>query len=156
MYATCLPTTGKQVVFAEAHEPDVLDQDHLIVFLREQLVEVNARILLQALEDLGVHPGDALGRLTQSLAIGIFTDRQQDLANRPRIRSRSITLSFAAKSIPLDACLSGSDALEFPLLGTRDRERQVGRVNVSRSQFGSSENERFIVGSCWWKINRPL
>ena len=39
-------------------------------------------ILVQAPEDLGVHPGDAVGRLSQPLAVGILADGDQDLADR--------------------------------------------------------------------------
>ena len=85
-----MPDHRQQVVLAKADEPDVFDQHHLVVFLREQLFEMAAGILMQALEDLGIHPGDAVGRLAQPLAVGVFAHGQQDLSDRPANRSRSI------------------------------------------------------------------
>ena len=40
---------------------------------------MDARVLVQALEDLGVHPRHPVRRLPQALAIGVLSHRQQDL-----------------------------------------------------------------------------
>src|SRR5207253_1543692 len=55
---------------------------HLIVLLGEQLLKMHPRVLVQSLEDLGIHPRDAVGGLPQSLAIGVFAHGAQDLADR--------------------------------------------------------------------------
>ena len=74
-----LPDDRQQMMLAKADEANVLDQDHLVIFLREQLSEMATRVLMQALEDLGIHPGHAVGRFAQALPIGVFADGEQDL-----------------------------------------------------------------------------
>ena len=48
---------------------------------REPLDEVDAGVLVEAAEDLGVHPGDAVGGLQEALAVRVLADGQQDLAD---------------------------------------------------------------------------
>ena len=72
----------QQVVFAHRMEVDVLHDHHRIVFLGEEFLQVLRRVLVQALEQLGVHPGDALGRLDQPFAIRVFADRAQNFPHR--------------------------------------------------------------------------
>ncbi len=64
-------------------EADVLDQDQLVVLLGEQLPEVDAGVLVEPLEDLGVHPGDAVGRLQEPFAVGVLAHGDEDLADGP-------------------------------------------------------------------------
>jgi hypothetical protein len=40
-----------------------------------------SRILIQAGEELGVHPGDSLRGVLQSFAVGVFTNRVDDRGN---------------------------------------------------------------------------
>src|SRR5438128_2082997 len=70
------------MVFADRLKADVLDKDHLIVFLREGLAEQLARIPVQAGEDLGIHARDARRRLAQPLTLRVFADSQENLAYR--------------------------------------------------------------------------
>ena len=44
--------------------------------------EVLGRVLVEPDEDLGVHAGDALGRVEQAVAVGVLADRLEDLAHR--------------------------------------------------------------------------
>ncbi len=70
------------MVFAEAFEPDVLDEKHLVVLLGEPLLQVNPGVLMKALEDLGIHACDAVGSVTQAFTVGIFADGFEDLTDR--------------------------------------------------------------------------
>jgi hypothetical protein len=69
-------------VFAKALEADIANDDHLIVFLGENLSQMGSRIFVKSLEDLSVHPRDPIRRFEEAFAIGIFADRDQDLADR--------------------------------------------------------------------------
>jgi hypothetical protein len=62
-------------------ELDIADEDHLIVFLGEGLPEQFARLGVQTGKKLGVHARDAGRRLLQPLAVRIFADGQQKLAD---------------------------------------------------------------------------
>ena len=64
-----LPVNGSRWCSQTAAKLDVLDQDHLVVLLGERLLQVLARVGVQAGEHLGVHAGDAgrrLGRPSRS------------------------------------------------------------------------------------------
>ena len=76
-------------MLAEALEPDVLVQDHLVILFGKGLLEVDSRVEVQTPEYLGVHPGDAIGGIGKSLPVGILAHREQNLAPARRIRSRS-------------------------------------------------------------------
>ena len=74
-----LAVEGEQVVLAHAVEGDVAQDDHLIVRNLEAHLEVVGGVLVEALEYLGVHLGDAPGRLDQALAGGVVPDRLEHL-----------------------------------------------------------------------------
>src|SRR5262249_54372874 len=80
----------EEVVLTEALEADVLHEDHLVILLGEVLLEVDPRVEVKPLEDLGVHPGHAVGRLAQALSIRVLSDCQQDPTPR-RADSTKIT-----------------------------------------------------------------
>ena len=70
-------------MLAKANKPNILDQNHLVVFLREQLLEMNARVLFQALKHLGIHAGHAVRGLAQPIPIRVFSDSKEDLPDGP-------------------------------------------------------------------------
>src|SRR5207237_5093274 len=74
------PVERNEVVLADRVERDVADEDHLVVVGFERDDEVARRILREPREDFGVHLGDARGRTHQTVAVGVFPDREQDLA----------------------------------------------------------------------------
>src|SRR2546423_7219852 len=75
------PMECREVVFAVAEERDVAYQHHLVVVRLEGHHEVPARIFVQPAEDLRVHLGDAPRGALQAVAVGVFTDRDEDLAH---------------------------------------------------------------------------
>ena len=68
-------------MLAHAVEADVADQHHLVVLLGEEFAEVDARVVVQAGEQLGVHAGDAGRRFAQTFAIGVFADGGENFAD---------------------------------------------------------------------------
>ena len=52
------------------------------VVLVEGLVEHGVGVGVQPGEDLGVRPGDPGGRLAQAVTVGVFPDREEQLADR--------------------------------------------------------------------------
>ncbi len=71
----------QQMVFAHTVERDIPDKDQFVVLLCEDAFQVPSGIEVQAHKEFGVHPGDTGRCFEQSLAIRIFTDGGQDLAN---------------------------------------------------------------------------
>ena len=69
------------MVLAEGGEADVLDEDHFVVLLGEGLAQDFAGVAAEAGREVGVHAGDAGRRLLQALAVGVFADGQEDLAD---------------------------------------------------------------------------
>ena len=74
-----LAVEGEQVVLAHAVEGDVAQDDHLIVRNLEAHLEKRGRVLVEPLEDLGVHLGDAPGRIDEPFAGRVFPDRLEHL-----------------------------------------------------------------------------
>src|SRR5262245_30922499 len=68
------------MMFAQARHGDVAHHHHLVVIGLERDGEVLGRIGAQPGKDLVVHLGDAQRRALQTVAIGILTDRLEDLA----------------------------------------------------------------------------
>src|SRR5690242_10026491 len=71
-----------QMVLARRVEGDVADHHHLVVTGLERDGEVLCRVLAEPDEDLLVHARHATGRGPQTVAVGILTDRHQDLPHR--------------------------------------------------------------------------
>ena len=69
------------MMFAQRVELDVAQQHDLIIALAKHRLEMPPRIILQSGHQLGVSASDAIGRLEQSLAVGILADRQEDVAH---------------------------------------------------------------------------
>ena len=65
-------------MLAHGVELDVPQDHHLVVPLGEADVQVLARVLEHAAEQLGVHLGHALGRAAQALAVGVLPDGLED------------------------------------------------------------------------------
>ena len=82
---------GHQVVLAHAVEADVADQYDLVVFLRKELLQVDAGIVVQAAEQLGIHPCHTARRLSQPLAIRVFAHGGQQLPYGP-LQPRQVDL----------------------------------------------------------------
>ncbi len=76
-----LADEGKQVMLAARREFDVLDDHHVVVDLRERLLEMPRRIRVQSGKHFRIHPGYPVGRIEQSFAVGVFTDRNQDFTD---------------------------------------------------------------------------
>src|SRR5579871_1022949 len=72
----------KQMVFAHACETNVFFQHHLVVLLRELLLQMLTRIAMHAGEEFRVHAGHTIWGFDKPFAVGIFSDRQQDFADR--------------------------------------------------------------------------
>ena len=83
----------REVVLTRAEERDVADHHHLVVVRLERDGEVLARVLVQTGEDLLVHRRDARGRAQETVALGVLTDRLEDLAHGtldPRLVDRRL------------------------------------------------------------------
>jgi hypothetical protein len=76
-----LPDKGEKMMLAEALEPNILVEDHLVIFDGECLRQVDPGILVQPLEDFGIHPSHAVRGFDQSFPIGILADGQENLAD---------------------------------------------------------------------------
>ena len=76
-----LPVEGDQVVLAEADEPDVAHQHHLVVALIEDRREDFGRVLVQPGERLLVAARHPPRGVTQALAVGVLPDRDQQLTD---------------------------------------------------------------------------
>ena len=74
----------QQMVLAHALEADVLDEHHFVIFFGKRFPQDDGRIFAQPGEHLLIHACNALGRFTQTFAIGIFADGQENLAHRRR------------------------------------------------------------------------
>jgi hypothetical protein len=68
-------------MLAEGVELDVAEEDDLIVSFVEDRLEMPLRIILEAGHEFAIGAGDAVGRLQQSLAVGVFADGEEDLAH---------------------------------------------------------------------------
>ena len=73
------PDEGDQVMLAQRVHRNVAHHDHLVVVGLEHGGEVLRWLLMKSGTDLRIHPSDPVGGLEQSVAIGILTDRKQDL-----------------------------------------------------------------------------
>jgi hypothetical protein len=106
---------GEQVMLAHAAKADVADQDDFVVFLGEELLRMNARVLLQATKHLGIHPGHARRGLDQPFAIRVFANRCQNLANGP-LDSRKIYSSVQSclRAIPAAATFVADGHRDIP------------------------------------------
>ena len=71
----------QHVVLAHALEADIADQDHFVVALGEKLLQMPAGIKVQAREELGIHAGHPGRCFLKPLAIGIFANGHQNLAD---------------------------------------------------------------------------
>ena len=69
------------MVLAERGEADVTDQHHLVVTLVEDRRQDVAGTLLESFEGFTVGPGDARGGVAKALALGIFPDGDEKLAD---------------------------------------------------------------------------
>ena len=75
------PVERDQVVFADAVERDVAHQHHLVVVGLERDDEMTGGIVGETGADLGVHLRDARRRAHEAVAVGVFADRDEDLAH---------------------------------------------------------------------------
>ncbi len=148
----------QEVMLAEADEPNVFHEQDLIILLCEQCFKMPARITVQPVEDLGIHARDAIRSLLEPLALRVFTHRQQDFADRAansiQIHRVLFPRQFNSPQLALlkpVAVEAGADASLDP-----GRRSSVTSFTVSQSQFGTSENRRFIVGGHRAKINQSL
>ena len=66
-------------MLAQRVHRDVAHHDHLVVVGFEHGGEVLRRLLMEPGTDLRIHAGHPVGGVEQSVAIGILTDREQDL-----------------------------------------------------------------------------
>jgi hypothetical protein len=71
----------EEMMLAEGLEFDVAEEDDLVVTFMEDGAEMEPGILIEAGEEFGIRPGDAVGGLEESLAVGVFTDGQKNLAD---------------------------------------------------------------------------
>src|ERR671910_120702 len=76
------PDEGDEMMFTDARGRDVADHDHLVVAGLEGGGQVRVGLFVQARADLGVHAGDPLRGVAQSLTVGLLAHRLQDLAHR--------------------------------------------------------------------------
>ena len=72
---------GQEVMLADRVKSDVLENDHLVVAFLKTGCQLISRVLVQAGEELGVHPGDSLGGVLQSFAVDVFANRANDRGN---------------------------------------------------------------------------
>ena len=72
----------EEMVLAVRVQRDVAHHDHLVVIGFEGDREVAGGILVQAARDLAVHLRDARRCAREPVAIGVFTDGEQQLADR--------------------------------------------------------------------------
>ena len=70
-----------EVVFAQRGERDVADHDHFIVTGLKRGAQVRAGVGLDAFEELDVHIGHPARSLQESVAIDVFANRDQQLAD---------------------------------------------------------------------------
>ena len=77
----CHPNERQQMMLAHAVETDVSNQHKFVVLFNENSFEMSPWIKMQAHEQLGIHPGDSGGCFQQPFAVGVFSDRCQNLAN---------------------------------------------------------------------------
>jgi hypothetical protein len=83
-----LAVEGQEVVFAQAVELDVLDEDHLgAVFVENAVADDLIDVLLHALRELEPRSFDSLGRPQQPSARRIFTDLRQQIADERSYRA---------------------------------------------------------------------
>ena len=75
------PVPGHQVMLAHRVDRDVPDDHELLVVLVEDRGQHLGGVGTDAGEDLGVRPGHPLGGVAQAVAVGILTDRDQNLAD---------------------------------------------------------------------------
>ncbi len=73
----------QEVMLAHAEDLDVADHHEVVgaAFVGERPGEVAGRVGAEAGEDLAVGARDPVGSIAQPVALGIFADRDQDLAH---------------------------------------------------------------------------
>ena len=74
-----LPDKGDQVMLTQRVHRNVAHHDHLVMVGFEHGREVLRRLLMKTGANLRIHTSDPVGRVEQSVAIGILADRKQDL-----------------------------------------------------------------------------
>ncbi len=72
---------GEQVVFAHAVELDVADKHDFVVIFCENPLEMDARVGVQAGENLGIHACHTGRSLQKTFSVWVFADSDQDLSN---------------------------------------------------------------------------
>lgn len=77
----CLSEKGDEMVLADRIEGNISDNDDFIVIDVEGLIDVGAWILGDAAADLSIHASHSGGSFSESVAIGIFTDCDEDFFN---------------------------------------------------------------------------
>ena len=88
-------------MLAHAVKRDVPHEHHFIVLVGEDLLQMPARVGVQAAEEFGIHPRHAGGRFAETFPLGVFANCEQDFANGPfnsgKIdrRRRTVLLLFA-------------------------------------------------------------
>ena len=93
-----------------------------------------ARVLMEPLEHLGIHPGDPVRRLAQALAIGVFSHGESISRTARRIRSRSIDVPadggrMIIAIIPASTCGAVSSPLPLPAAhGQSENSRALFRM----------------------------
>ena len=68
----------EHVVFAHAVEADIADQYDFVVLFGEEFLEVLSRFFMQAVEQLGIHSGNAGGRLDEAFSVRVFAHGQKN------------------------------------------------------------------------------
>ena len=92
------PGERHQVVLAHRPELDVADEHHLVVPDVEGRGEHLLRRLVQADRQLGVRPRDPLRGVAQALALGVLTDRDQQL---PDGRRGPVVVELVDRALPV-------------------------------------------------------
>lgn len=70
-----------QMVLAHGIERDIVHDDHLVVMLVEERLEMDGRVLVQAAEAFLVHTSHAGRRFQKPFAVRVFPNAFQDQAN---------------------------------------------------------------------------
>ena len=76
------PGERQQMMLAKAGKDNVLLQDHFLVIDLERLSQECSRIDMESREDLGKQPADSRRGVAEPIAVRVFADGQQELANR--------------------------------------------------------------------------
>jgi len=105
-----LTEEGQQVMFAHAAELDASDQDRLVRLVGEGPPQVPLGGGADTGKYFAVGPGDAPGCVSQTLAVGVLADRQENLANRSFDPREIESIGQRPCGLPgAMLCLGGSD-----------------------------------------------